>query len=230
MRDDELLTAYVDGVAELTPEERRRVEAATDAGELAATRDLLDRLRALPTSVGTTEPDWPAMERAISAQLPDRVPRAWWRVNLRWLVPVVACATASAIAIVVLARHGQSIDGQADPNTKPEPTIATAPTPTPSQAAPAVAAKDPHAGHAFVFLDGQAIDVDDVPETQLLDSLKPRHDPAASPEDDDNNEGLLGSPGLAWVDDLDNAKLDRLENVLAQPTAAPAPAPNKKGT
>jgi hypothetical protein len=210
MRDDELLAAYVDGVAELTPDERRRAEAAADASELAATRDLLDRLRAVP-SQAAGEPDWAAMERAIRAQLPARVPRAWWRVNLRWLVPVLACATAATAAILALSHQSQQ-------SSEADHAIATAvPTaPSPAVPTPAVAAKDPHAGHAFVFLDGEAIDVDDTPEAQLLDSLKPApgHEAAGPDEDEDSNDGLLGSPGLAWVDDLDSSKLDRLENVL----------------
>jgi hypothetical protein len=143
-------------------------------------------------------------------------------------VPTLACATAAAIALLVLARHGQGLEGQGGSDITPP--VATAPTPGTHVPAPSMAsasAKDPHAGHAFVFLDGEAIDVDDVPEAQMLDSLKPSPDIAAreaKENDDDSNDGLLGSPaGLAWVDDLDNAKLDRLENVLTS-------APTKKGT
>ena len=55
-RDDELMTAYVDGVSELTTEERRRVEEllANDPGlrtDEAATRLLLEQLRSLPPEV-----------------------------------------------------------------------------------------------------------------------------------------------------------------------------------
>jgi hypothetical protein len=64
-----------------------------------------------------------------------------------------------------------------------------------------------------VYLDGQAVDVDDVPEAQILDGLRPDHAP--SQDGDEGDDGLLNSPGLAWVDQLDNAKLDRLETVIA---------------
>ncbi|HEX7839715.1 MAG TPA: hypothetical protein VF469_19705, partial [Kofleriaceae bacterium] len=67
-RSARLLAAYVDGVAELLPDERREVEAllARDPGarvESEAVHALLGRLRALPPEGG--EPDWAAMERSI---------------------------------------------------------------------------------------------------------------------------------------------------------------------
>jgi hypothetical protein len=203
MRDEELITAYVDGVAELTPEERRRAEAAAKGDDLAATREVLHQLRSLRDE--GTEPDWGAMERAISAAVGHRVPRSWWRLNVRWLVPALACATAAAIALIVIGSgHGER-DGDG------------------TQVAHAVSpSADPHAGHAFVYLDGQAVDVDDVPEAQLLEGLRPDRG-VATDSDDDADDGLLNSPGLAWVDQLDNSKLDRVENALAE-------APSKKGS
>src|SRR5690349_20622439 len=90
-----LLTAYVDGVAELPIDERRAVEAwlADDpAGRAEAdgVQALLGQLRALPprTDAGDApggEPDWSAMERSIRqavADLPVRMP--WWR-RWQWL-------------------------------------------------------------------------------------------------------------------------------------------------
>jgi hypothetical protein len=191
--DDELLAAYVDGVAELTPDERRRVEAVASASDLAETRTMLDQLRGL--SPEGNEPDWAAMERAIGAAVGDRVPRAWWRVHWRWLVPALACATAAAIALIVITHD------------------TAAPTETVARITPAPVA-DPHAGHAFVYVDNQAIDVEDVPEKQILDGLAPTHD---ADDEDDGDPSLIGSTGMAWVDQVDNAKLDRLESALAEP-------------
>ncbi|MEO7734226.1 MAG: hypothetical protein ABIY55_24900, partial [Kofleriaceae bacterium] len=56
-------TAYVDGVAELAPDERRAIEARLAAdpavrAEHAAVRRLLERMRAVPPE--GNEPDWPA--------------------------------------------------------------------------------------------------------------------------------------------------------------------------
>jgi hypothetical protein len=111
----------------------------------------------------------------------------------------------------VFVGTGGTNDPEIEPvahNTNPRPALTT----------------DPHAGHAFVYLDGQAVDVDDVPEAELLEGLRPAQPDAAS--DDDGDDGLLNSPGLAWVDNLDNAKLDRLETALP-----PAPSgPPKKGS
>src|SRR5262245_11315037 len=70
-RSAELLTAYVDGVAELPADERRAIErwladdppARADAD---AVHELLGRLRALPPDYdGGEPPDWAAMERSI---------------------------------------------------------------------------------------------------------------------------------------------------------------------
>src|SRR4051812_39433380 len=89
-REDELLTAYVDGVAELSPDERHRIEAhlaeqPRARADQAAVRALLDQLRALPHE--GSEPDWVAMERSIRQAVGDAVPRPWWR-NWRWLAPL----------------------------------------------------------------------------------------------------------------------------------------------
>src|SRR5437667_9325055 len=89
---DHLLAAYVDGVAELTPDERKAVEARLASDpiarvEQAATRELLGSLRDLAPH--GNEPDWSAMERAIGDAVGPSVPRPWWRSRaLRWLVPV----------------------------------------------------------------------------------------------------------------------------------------------
>jgi hypothetical protein len=45
---------------------------------------------------------------------------------------------------------------------------------------------------------------------------------AASPVDD---IGLLPAAGMAWIDDLDDAALDRAEHLLARPPGPAHPAP-----
>src|SRR6516165_2217729 len=103
--DEELLAAYVDGVAELTPEERARVEARLGEPEIAAdraaTQGMIDKLRALPPEGNA--PDWRVLERRIASAVDSAKP-PWWR---RWLVhPAAALAMTAAVAMVWLHRGG----------------------------------------------------------------------------------------------------------------------------
>ncbi len=68
MHDNELLSAYVDGVGELTPEERRAIELELPAlrADADATRELLAALRELP-EVGN-EPVWNDLAKRILAR------------------------------------------------------------------------------------------------------------------------------------------------------------------
>src|SRR4051812_3100114 len=108
---DELLAAYVDGISELTPAERRRVEAriANEPSlrdDANATRDLLSELRELPPS--GDEPssiDWNALERSISDAVGPDVPRPWWK-RWRWMIPTAALATTGAIVLLIVVRPG----------------------------------------------------------------------------------------------------------------------------
>jgi hypothetical protein len=223
----ELLSAYVDGVAELPVDERRAVErwladdprARADAD---AVHDLLGRLRALPPTYDAGEPpDWAAMERSIRQAVADESPRPWWR-RWRWLVPAMTCAAATAIAIALW----------------PRPAMVAPPVPAHDRPP---AAREPPAGDDVIalWLDGSEVDVDlsrpgvvdDVLGDPLGDPLgtadgsPPRADEldaAAAPGDE---IGLLPAAGMAWVDDLDDAALDRAERLLAHPPGTPSPTP-----
>src|SRR5215470_11261265 len=107
-KSEELLSAYVDGVGELAPDERRAVEKllhddpAARADE-AATRELIGDLRDLPP-VGT-EPNWSQLEQAIGREVGGEVPRvSWWRRNLKWIESGLALATVAAIAMLWISR------------------------------------------------------------------------------------------------------------------------------
>jgi hypothetical protein len=190
----DLLAAYVDGVAELTPDERRRIEGhlASDEGardDATATRELLGRLRELPP-VGEA-PDWAALERSIGEAVGPEVPRSWWRrFGWRLVVPCTAIATAAAIVLLVVR--------QAPPDPA-APVEATATRSAPSDELP-----DP--ATLQLWLDGATVEVE-LDADQLLEV------PWGG---DVNEEDLLPASDLAWIDELDAASLERAERWLAQ--------------
>ena len=188
--DEELLAAYLDGVAELTAEERHRVEAKLAELDVAGTRGMIDQLRALPPE--GTEPDWRALERRIAGAV-DAEKRPWWR---RWLVlaPIGALAITAAAALLWL-RH--------EPAPPHDPPVATL---TPDAAVPA--APTAPAQPTELWLDGQLVEVGDVDPDVLFDD---------SPEDvtaDGDDGGLLPAGDLGWIDQLDDHAMDRAEHWL----------------
>jgi anti-sigma factor RsiW len=198
MRDDELLSAYADGVAELAPDERKQVESLLAAdparrGELESARSLLRDLRALPHD--GVEPDWQAMERAIRAAVPAKAPRRWWR----WAVPAMAFAAVAALVLVLLPRTDDvSIVSpyevvKTDAGVRVEPKVEQ---------------------HTFVYLGDEAIDLGAVDAKQVVDALGDDEDDPSDVADGD----LLAVPDLHWVDKLDTDKLDRIEKLLQQGT------------
>lgn len=201
--DDELLAAYADGVAELSPEERRRVEALLDSSEtmrdeLASTRETIDQLRALPP-VGE-EPDWKALERSIRSAVADEpIKVRFWRTwQFRWLVPVFGMAVAAA-AILIVMKTGS-----------PDEPIAVAPPPAPivKHVEPPAPAPAPVAADK-VIIGGEAFDVGDL-DLKALDDPEEAHDVV--------DGALLAEPDLHWMDHLDDKNLDRIEKVLQEGT------------
>lgn len=200
--DDELLAAYVDGIAELTADERRRVEAvlANDASlrsDEAATRAVIGTLRELPPE--GSEPDWAAMERAISAEVGPTVPRRWWQPAWRWLVPVTALATAVTIAVVWIR--------------DPAPAQESAPTSEPTIARVIDAGLEPVVDDSTtiaLWLDGQEIEVGFAAE-ELLEV-----DDGLLGEDESVVDGLLPTSDLAWVDELEDEDIEAAELWLAR--------------
>jgi len=189
--DDELLAAYLDGVAELTPEERQRVEAKLGELDVAGTRGMIDQLRALPPE--GSEPDWRAMERRIAAAV-DEVKPPWWR---RWLVIAPASVLVVAAAALVWLRHAPEHE------TRPAPVAVIthdAGVPAPAPAPAPVESNE-------VFIDGKFVDISDV-DADLFDDTD---EPPADVADDD---ALLPAGDLGWVDQLDDGALDRAEHWL----------------
>jgi anti-sigma factor RsiW len=198
--DAELLAAYVDGVAELSLEERKRVDdlLARDpqlrASE-AATRELIGQLRELPP-VGN-EPDWNALERSIGEAVGDEIPISWWqRMRWRLIIPGVALATAAAILVAVMQ----------DPASE-----APAPTATP-MTSPAVDDDEDTSADDIastpLWLDGTDLEV--ALEAAELFDLEWDLDEESLPE----TAELLPPTDLEWVDDLDGESLDRAEKLL----------------
>lgn len=186
MKPEDLLSAYVDGVTELSADERRGVEAALPAlrAEETEVRGLIDQLRALPAE--GAEPDWSAMERSIRAAVGASVPRPWWQ-RWTWIAPISTCATAAIVLLLVWGRPTAMSTW-----TPPEVPRVTAPAP-----------REPEA--IALWLDGDVLDVDG----SALEALAP---PDAV---DDEAVGLLPASDLAWVDKLDDAAIDRAERWLA---------------
>jgi anti-sigma factor RsiW len=228
----ELLAAYVDGVAELPPEERRQVEArlaeSSEArAEAASVRALLARLRA-PAPEGEA-PDWAAMEQAIQRAVGPGLPRPWWR-RPAWIVPTTALAAAGAMLAMWLAPVSP-------PEMQPD-TEATAP-----DAAHAATAHDTVA----LWLDGAEVDVDpsvavatlpiELDAADLSDDVVALSERLAQvhsePEIEavldavDGTVRLLPTENLAWVDRLDDDALERAERWLERPVT-PA-VPTRKG-
>jgi anti-sigma factor RsiW len=192
--DDELLAAYCDGIAELTADERKRVEAllaadATFRADETATRALLGTLRELPSE--GSEPDWTAMERSIKAQVPAHVARQWWRPVWRWLVPLTAVATMAMIALLAFDRGGGGDRDDREPTVRDPVALAVdAGVATP---VPAPVSEE----RVAIHLDGEII-VLEASDDELLEV-----DDMLLGEADAGVEGLLSSDDLAWIDDLD---------------------------
>ncbi len=193
---NELLAAYVDGVGELTTDERKIVEAQLVEdpawrAEANATRSLLGTLRDLPDE--GREPDWSAMEHAIRAEVGPTVVRPWWR-GWRWLAPIGALAMAGTVLLLVIRA----------PTTKPADDTATR-TPAPREAP--ITAPDPEPTTLPLWLDGTAVEVD-LRTADLLDE-----DPMPA---DDAELGLLPTDDLAWVDQLGDDDIAAAEAWLAR--------------
>jgi len=218
----ELLTAYVDGVAELPPDERHAVErwladqpaARADAD---AVHQLLGELRALPPEdAAGAPPDWAAMERSIRQAVDAQATRPWWR-RWQWLVPAMTCTAAAAVALALWPRPVAVLAPPA--HDREPPTHDRAPAPADDVLA--------------LWLDGGELDVELSPSAlgDLLGALDADAGRAVEPGAVDEAEpadatGVLPAAGLAWIDDLDDAALDRAERALAGAPADPArPAP-----
>ena len=221
----ELLTAYVDGITELPPDERHAVEAwlARDPvarEEAGAVKTVLGRVRALPPGDGD-EPDWAAMERSIRQAVDAERTRPWWR-SWRWLVPAMTCATAAGVLLVIWPRPA--------PIAVPRRPIIERPV-----------AEPPAGDHVVaLWLDGAEVDVDvDVDaESDLAlgapDLLGEAGAAGAAGAADDagtpDEVGLLPATDLVWLDQLDAAALDRAERWLAGAAGNPSSAGGAAGS
>jgi hypothetical protein len=186
--EDDLTTAYLDGVGELTADERKRVEAGLDPKEATATRELLGQLRALPNE--GTEPDWNVLEREIRLAVGPQVPTSWWR-KLRWLVPASAIAVSAAVVLLVMNHsHGIPIAPITEPQQLP------------------VQAEAPEVDTTAIWLDGHAVELDNNFDPSVL------YDDDGTEQLADDSHALLPVDNLQWLDSLDEHALDRAEHWL----------------
>lgn len=155
-------------------------------------RALVSKLRELPPE--GNEPDWQELEAAIRAQVGAEAPQPWWR-NWRWIVPVWALATTAVIALVVLrsstpAHHAVAPSHFDAGVTEP----------------PAAASTD------VMWLDGELVELDDVPGS-ALDELDGAARAALAPEGDVTG-GILPVADYGWIDELDDEALVAAEDWL----------------
>jgi hypothetical protein len=182
--DEELLSAYLDGVAELTPEERQRVEAKLPELDVDATRAMIDQLRALPPE--GSEPDWRAMEKRIASAV-DAIRPPWWR---RLLLPAGVLAVAAAALALYLHREPAAVEA---------PPVAVA---VPDAAVPA-----PPAEPTEIWINGHLLDIGDVDPEAFDDLDEP-------PTDIADEGSVLPASNLGWVDQLDDHAIERAEQWL----------------
>jgi anti-sigma factor RsiW len=207
--DEELLTAYLDGVSELTPDERKRVEVRLardpdfkrEADELRA---VIDQARASSAVQPEAEPDWSALERQIREAVGPTVPMPWYR-RMRWLAPISTLATTAAIALVWL-HHAPADHAQVTPDRDASVAFIAPSAPAHVEAAPAA---NP-AGSTTIYIDGQIIDVSNVDPEALV------NDGASDGTADASSSGLLPASDYGWIDQLDDKAMERAERWLAR--------------
>jgi len=161
-------------------------------------RALVAKLKELPPE--GTEPDWPALEAAIRAEVGDqaRGVAPWWR-NWRWIVPVWALATTAVIALVVLRGTHEPEEQAIVPSA-----VDAGVTAAPEQAEPPTT--------TALWLDGEAVQLDDVPGS-ALDELDGDARAALAP-DDEVGTGILPVTDYGWLDTLDDEAMVAAEDWL----------------
>jgi hypothetical protein len=192
---------------------------------------LVARVRALRDD--GAEPDWAALEANIREQtraLPMHAP--WWR---RWqlLVPIAALAATAAIALVVMHRPSEpqtAVVALRDAGTPDRNPIAASPGLADESRGAlehgALGALE-HGAHDSVWLDGEAIDLDESvepealdslapPETAALDTLAPSASAPTKESADEADDSILPVADYGWIDSLDDADVARLETLLAR--------------
>jgi anti-sigma factor RsiW len=203
--DEELLTAYLDGVGELTPEERKRVELRIERDpdfkrEADELRAVLDQARASASVQPANDPDWSALERQIREAVGPTVPLPWWR-RMRWLAPISTLATTTAIALIWL-HHAPTDHATLAPRDAGNVAIVAAP-PVQAEAAKPVAP-------TTMYIDGQVIDISNVDPGVL------GNDGAGAGVDTASSSGLLPASDYGWIDQLDDKAMERAERWLAR--------------
>ena len=161
-------------------------------------RALIDKLRDLPPE--GEEPDWQKLEAAIRAQVGSAAaPRPWWR-NWRWIVPVWLLATTAVVALVVTRNHAS--EQHVATTTRHDAGVLESPASPAAEPAPVNA----------MWLDGQAIDLDDV-SGAALDELDGAARAALRP-DDASSGGILPATDYGWIDSLDDDSVARVDDWL----------------
>jgi len=158
-------------------------------------RALVAKLKELPPE--GSEPDWQALEAAIRAEVGDDAPRPWWR-NWRWIVPVWVLATTAVVALLVM-RGGKPVEHQAVVGPgRLDAGVVESPAPA--------------AATSAMWLDGEAVELDNV-DGSALDELDGEARAALAPEGDVTG-GILPVADYGWIDTLDDEAVGVAEDWL----------------
>lgn len=188
--------------------EIKRRKSTTDAPPALDAEDeaLIARLKALPSE--GVEPNWRLMEDAIGNEVsgqPTSVP--WWR-NLPIMVPVSLCAAAAIVMLIMLKTSA----------TKSERTATL--TQRDAGIEQHVEASERAASKpTTLWLDGEAFDLDEIPDDALQQITTDLDEAPLDVETDtigDDEAGILPTSDYGWIDTLDDDAAERAEAWLTR--------------
>jgi len=168
--------------------------------------ELLEKLRELPPE--GREPDWHEFGRDLREAI-DRDQRGVWGWLRRWWKPAFGLSLAcAAAAIVLVVHHGEDVPVATATIAHYSPPV---PVPVPVPAA--------HPEAPLALGSAGTIPADDL-DDDAVDNVHAALGADADGLDDDDDladeDGLVPDLSLDWVDDLDDAQMDRVEKTLAQ--------------
>jgi hypothetical protein len=151
-----------------------------------------------------SEPDWDALQVAIRKAVSTEPVSPWWR---RWqlLFPIGGLAVTAACLLVLMHSPRETA------STVPPP-MKTAQVAAPGAIVPATVAPSA-AAPAAVWLDGEPVELDNVDDT-MFDDLDRDLQKTLGDDAGTVTGGILSTRDLRWIEDLDEASIERVEHWL----------------